>query len=99
MSEEPRAESARLLVRAGVPLALGLATLLLYGRVLRYGMLGHDSYPILLTARIRSLDDLWACLSQPLMDGRFEGAFYRPLLDLSFAFDEALGPTFPAAFR
>ncbi len=55
-----------------------------------YGLLGMDSYPIILTSRVQSLADLWGNFSERLMDGYYPAAFYRPLLNLSFAFDHAL---------
>ncbi len=49
-----------------------------------------DSYPIILTSRVQSLADLWGNFSERLMDGYYPAAFYRPLLNLSFALDHAL---------
>ena len=49
-----------------------------------------DSYPIILTSRVLSLADLWCNLSERLMEGFYPGAFYRPVLNLSFAIDHAL---------
>ena len=55
-----------------------------------FGLLGMDTYPIILTSRIESLADLWGTFSERLMDGLYSGSFYRPLLNLSFAVDYAL---------
>ncbi len=84
MSARPAA--AHLLAVAFV---LGVAWLV-FVQTRSYGLLGMDSYPILLTSRVQSLADLWGNFSERLMDGYYPAAFYRPLLNLSFALDHAL---------
>lgn len=54
-----------------------------------YELLGHDSYPILLASRIRSWSDFVGTFTERLMDGAYPGLFYRPLLNLTFAWDYA----------
>ena len=68
---------------------LGVAGLV-FAQTRSFGLLGMDSYPIILTSRVQSLADLWGNFSERLMDGYYPAAFYRPLLNLSFAFDYAL---------
>jgi hypothetical protein len=53
-----------------------------------YGMLGADSYPILLTSRVHRVADVIGNFTERLMDGRFPGAFWRPIVNWSFAVDE-----------
>lgn len=63
----------------------------LYGEVLGYALVGHDTYPIILTARIGGIADFAGTFTEELMDGRYtQGRFYRPALNLSFALDHAL---------
>jgi len=63
-------------------------------------LLGFDSYPIILTARIRSLPDFIGTFTEKLMDGRFDGGdFYRPVVNLSFALDHALWGLAPAGYH
>jgi len=73
-----------------LPIAIGiLAAAAVFAQTRGYGFFGFDSYPILLTSRIQNLHDLAGNFTEELMDGRFEGHFYRPLLNLSFALDAA----------
>ncbi len=79
-----RTAVTRILLFAG----LVLIALLLYREALDYALVGHDSYPIILTARIESAADLAGTFTEELMDGRYtQGHFYRPALNLSFALD------------
>jgi len=71
-------------------LLLGAAVFVVYHSVLGLGLLGHDTYPILLTSRIREPADLVHDFTRILMDGRYPAPFYRPLLCLSVALDQAL---------
>jgi hypothetical protein len=77
------------LVAAGLTLA----------RTARIGFVGHDNYPILIASRIRSWADFVGTFTEPLMDGRYAGEFYRPLLNLSFAVDHALWGTAAWGFQ
>ena len=85
MSARP-ARTAHLIA---VALVLGVAGLI-FVQTRSYGLLGMDSYPIILTSRVQSLGDLWGNFSERLMDGYYPADFYRPLLNLSFALDYAL---------
>lgn len=58
-----------------------------------------DSYPIILTSRVQSLGDLWGNFSERLMEGYYPAAFYRPLLNLTFAFDHAAWGLSPAGYQ
>lgn len=75
--------------RFPLPLAIpgAIAAMLVFLRTRGYGMLGYDTYPILVSSRIDSWSDFTGTFTEPLMDGRFTGLFYRPLLNLSFALD------------
>ena len=76
-------------------LAFGAAFSLTHG----YGLFGFDSYPILLTSRVQNASDFLNNFSEELMDGRFEGHFYRPLLNLSFALDAAIWKLNPIGYQ
>jgi hypothetical protein len=80
--------------RRAIPLIALLLVLLscawILARTADYGLLGHDTYPIIASSRVESLSDLAGNFTERLMDGRYSGAFYRPLLNWSFALDYAL---------
>ena len=82
---------------------VGVATLavLQYARFLETALLGFDCYPTIITARIESFADLLGTFTEELMDGRFSpgGRFYRPLTNLTFAGDYALGGLDPSAYH
>lgn len=67
-----------------VALALTLA------RTGHIGFVGYDNYPILIASRIASWCDFVGTFTERLMDGRYPGDFYRPLLNLTFAADHAV---------
>jgi 4-amino-4-deoxy-L-arabinose transferase-like glycosyltransferase len=54
------------------------------------GLLGYDTYPIIVSSQIHSLADAVGNFTEKLMDGRYRGDFYRPLLNWSFALDHTL---------
>jgi len=64
-----------------------------------YGLLGHDTYPIIVTSRIQSWNDFVGTFTERLMDWRYPGAFYRPLLNLSFAADYAIWGLEPFGYQ
>jgi hypothetical protein len=67
-----------------------IACSLLLSQTSAYGLLGHDTYPIIASSRVQSWGDFTGNFTERLMDGRYPGAFYRPLLNLTFAADHAL---------
>jgi len=89
--------NAPITARARLPLhlaAVAAVTSAVFGAhhgVLDLGMLGHDAYPMIATARIQGWADLADTFGEALMDGRFPGGhFYRPVTNLSIALDHAL---------
>jgi len=54
------------------------------------GLLGWDTYPLILTSRIQSFGDLAHNLTQRLMHGLYPSEFYRPVVNFSFALDHGL---------
>ncbi len=70
----------------GVAVAVVAATLL-FLQTRGVGLMGHDSYPLILTSRIESFGDLLGTFTEELMDGRYHGAYFRPLLNVSVALD------------
>jgi len=83
-----------------IPIMIGLAAAAAaFTQIHGYGLFGFDSYPILLTSRIQNVHDFIGNFTQELMDGRFEGHFYRPLLNLSFALDTAIWKLNPFGFQ
>jgi len=74
-----------------LPAALVLAVAGLYFSETRaYGLMGFDSYPLILTARVQGWADLWGTFGEEMMDGRYAGQYHRPLLNAVFAIDFAL---------
>jgi hypothetical protein len=64
-----------------------------------YGLMGWDSYPIIISSRVQSFGDFLGNFSEKLMDGRYESDFYRPLVNISFAFDYALWGLRPFGYQ
>lgn len=71
----------------------------LFSHTKSYGLLGFDSYPIIVTSRVRSLADLVGNFTEKLMDGRYPSDFYRPLLNFSFSLDHALWGLDPFGYQ
>lgn len=69
--------------------------------VLSFSHLGHDSYPIIKSARVESFGDFLGTFSERLMDGYYDhkGHFYRPLLNASFAIDYAVWKLNPFGYH
>jgi len=83
-------------------LGLGLSALALwvYWPIFDLALLGWDTWPMILTARVQSWSDLWGCVSESMMDGRYpHGEYYRPVTNLFFALDHALGGLDPSAYH
>ena len=78
------------IVRYLPPVIVAVVVAALFSQTRHYGLMGFDSYPIIATSRIESLADLIGTFTEKLMDGRYAGDFYRPLLNLSFAVDHML---------
>ncbi len=73
------------------PLALAIAATALLGRqTLPVGFVGHDTYPVVATS---------GDFGRELMAGRYTADFYRPVLNLSVAFDRALHGLDPAGYQ
>ncbi len=81
-----------------VALVVGIGVLV-FAQTRSYGLLGMDSYPIILTSRVASLADFWGNFTERLMDGLYPGKFYRPLLNFTFAADYALWGLEPAGYQ
>lgn len=66
-------------------IAVGFAC---YGSLLGLGLVGWDTYPLILTARVESAADVVTAFTTELMAGRYPlGEFYRPLATLTLALD------------
>ena len=72
------------------PVIVAAVAAMLFSQTRHYGLMGFDSYPIIAASRIESLADLYGTFSEKLMDGRYAGDFYRPLVNLTFAADHML---------
>ncbi|MCK4343328.1 MAG: hypothetical protein KAY37_16560 [Phycisphaerae bacterium] len=63
------------------------------------GLMGVDTYPIIISSRVQSCGELVGTCTEKLMDGRYGGDFYRPLLNLTFALDYALWELKPFGYQ
>ncbi|GJM44147.1 MAG: hypothetical protein DHS20C21_09890 [Gemmatimonadota bacterium] len=78
---------------------LGLVVAATFRWTRNLGLLGFDSYAIILTSRIRSWADFVGTFTESLMDGRYPGDFYRPILNLTFAADYAAWGVDPLGYQ
>ena len=62
----------------------------LFAQTRLIGFVGLDTYPIIVSSRIKSFGDLVGTFTETLMDGRYPWDFYRPLLNASIALDYAI---------
>ncbi|RJQ53760.1 MAG: hypothetical protein C4526_05990 [Nitrospiraceae bacterium] len=74
------------LLAAGV-VSLGVLCFAVYGEALGYYFTSMDAFPLLLTGRIDSLEDIGRIFSSPLGGGFPFGTYYRPLSELSYGID------------
>ena len=98
-SEEGRLAIDRRTLTLVAVLPILIACSLLLSQTSTYGLLGHDTYPIIASSRVESWDDLAGTFTERLMDGRYPGAFYRPMLNLTFALDHALWGMNPTGYQ
>ena len=61
-----------------IALACAVAAALAYRPVFGLGLLGWDTYPMILTARVTSFGDLLASFTQELMHGRYTDGHFLP---------------------
>lgn len=88
MSDGARSTTRRRRALLGDRLAVVMLCAATYGPFLSIGLVGHDSYPVIAASRVHSLADLAGTFTEELMDGRFRYHYYRPVLNLTVAFDE-----------
>lgn len=81
---------------AAVLVALAFAA---HRAVLGVGLVGHDTLPVILTSRVRSLADLGRLFGSKLMGDRFDQDYWRPVLSLGVALDERLFGLAPAGYQ
>jgi hypothetical protein len=82
-----------------VAVVMGVAGMV-FAQTRSFGLLGMDTYPVILTSRVESWADFWRTFSEKLMDGLYPGGdFYRPLLNLSFTIDYALWGLRPLGYQ
>lgn len=63
------------------------------------GLMGWDTYPLIVESRVESVADFVGNFTEKLMDGRYQSAFYRPLTNLSVALDFALWGLNPFGYQ
>ncbi len=91
---------ARRLLERSLPFAIvGAVVAGLFSQTRHYGLLGFDSYPLIVTSRVASLGDFAGNFSEQLMDGRYASGFHRPLLNLTFALDHAVWGLEPFGYQ
>lgn len=85
---------------AGVAAGLvAAAALRLYAQTRHYGLVGWDSYPLVLAARVRSLSDLPGLVCERMLSETVVADWYRPLLQATLALDYALFGLEPAGYQ
>ncbi len=89
-SRDPHAGRRSLLAALGLALVLGSAWLA-YAPLLQLGILGWDSFPMILSSRAETVSELVGSFSEELMGGLYPHArYFRPLANLSLATDHAI---------
>ena len=78
------ASGLRILRLSAVALAL-LAGAALFNETRHYGLIGYDTYPLIISSRVESWADFVGLFTEQLMDGRYPSAMYRPLTQLPAA--------------
>ncbi len=105
MIDEARAELSSWRVRLPDGLliaALVTLTLLVYGPVLGQFFAGTDTFPLIETGRLSSMEDAARLLARPLMAGTgftSIARYYRPVSSLSYGLDQALWGLNPAGYH
>lgn len=82
--------------------ALATLTLLVYGPVLGQFFAGTDTFPLIETGRLTSIEDAARLLARPLMAGTAftsVARYYRPVASLSYGLDHALWGLNPAGYH
>lgn len=72
---------------------------ILFSQSKDYGLMGFDSYPIIISSRVESPADFIGNFTEKLMDGRYPGDFYRPLLNFNFTINYAFGGINPLGYQ
>lgn len=68
-------------------------------RIREVGLIGWDSLPEIASSRIQSLSDFFQTFSERTAEGYYLFKFYRPMLNLSLAFDYALWGLDPLGYQ
>lgn len=90
----------RIIVPHGfVYLPILAACAVLFAQTRNYGLMGWDCYPVIITSRVESVADFVGNFTEKLMDGRYEGEFYRPVLNCSIALDHAVWGLEPFGYQ
>ncbi|MFT4540156.1 MAG: hypothetical protein ACI841_000179 [Planctomycetota bacterium] len=89
--------------RALLAFLLLLATLLAgvaYHGIFGLTLLGWDAYPMIASAKVSNVADFVGIFTEELMDGRYpDGHFYRPITNLTLAFDHMLWGLAPNGYH
>jgi len=70
-----------------------------YGEVLKYYFTSIDAFPLLLTGKLDSINDLYRIFSLPLGGGFPTGIYYRPISELSYGIDYILWGKNPMGYH
>lgn len=89
--------SLRLWMLAVVFIAITAA--ILFTKTKDYGLMGWDTYPLIVSSRVQSVSDFTSNFTERLMDGWHPEGFYRPVLNLSIASDYALWGLAPIGYQ
>lgn len=97
--QTPQSSTKSPAVLALFPSLVLIAAFVVFRKIEGLGLMGFDSYPLILTARIDSWGSFLGTFTEELMDGRYHGSYYRPVLNLSFALDHLLWGLKPVGYQ
>jgi len=82
---------------AAVLIAAAVASIVQQTR--HFGLVGWDTYPLILASRVRTPEDVVDLFTKHLMGDASRSSYYRPVLNVSLAVDHAIGGLEPQVYQ
>ncbi len=76
-----------------------LAVFAIYYPTLDVGFVGWDTFPVIISSTVHSLEDIVRIFTEELMAGRYWWNFYRPVMNLTVAVDHAVWGLHPFGYQ